>query len=110
VAKIRKVDSNLMDGRAQGPSRALTPAQARRAELDAQLRAAMAKLQSPVDVYEIRLEEGEKPFIIRGRLLRVASEMGIEIAVRRYGGGFVIGLLTPERRSVRRRRWATHDE
>jgi hypothetical protein len=33
-----------------------------------------------------------------------------EIAVRRYGGGFVIGLLTPERRSARGRRWATRDE
>jgi hypothetical protein len=38
-------------------------------KLDQQLRAAIAKLRSPADVYEIRLEDGEKPVTIRQRLL-----------------------------------------
>jgi len=106
LVTIRKVDSILMDARAQSQSRALTPAQLRRMELDQQLRAAVAKLRSPADVYEIRLEDGEKPITIRQRLLRVASGMGTEIAVRKHGDGFVIGLLTPERRTTRGRRRA----
>jgi hypothetical protein len=106
VVKIRKVDASLMDARGQGSSRALTPAQVRRVALDAKLRAAIAKLRSPADVYEIELEDGEKPFTIRQRLLRVAAGMGTEIAVRKHGDGLLIGLLTPERRSTRGRRRA----
>jgi hypothetical protein len=58
-------------------------------------------------VYEIGLEDGEKAFTIRQRLLRVAAVMGTEIAVRKHGAGFVIGILTPERRSTRGRCRAT---
>jgi hypothetical protein len=110
VVTIRKAASSLMDARTQSQSRALTPAQKRRLELDAQLRAAIAKIRTPADVYEIRLEDGEKPLTIRQRLLRVASAMGTEIAVRKHGDGFVIGLLTPERRSNRGRHRATSEE
>jgi hypothetical protein len=75
-------------------------------KLDQQLRAAIAKIRSTADVYEVRLEDGEKPITIRQRLLSVASGMGTEIAVRKHGDGFVIGLLTPERRTTRGRRRA----
>ena len=110
VVKIRKVDVSLMDAPGHGPSRALTPAQIRRVALDAQLRAAIAKIQSPADVFEIRLEDGEKPITIRQRLLRLASGMGTEIAVRKHGDGLLIGLLTPERRSTRGRRRANSEK
>ena len=110
MVTIRKAASSLMDARRQSQSHALTPAQKRRLELDAQLRAAIAKIRSPADVYEIRLEGDEKPITIRQRLLRMASGMGTEIAVRKHGDGFVIGLLTPERRSTRGRRRANSEE
>jgi uncharacterized protein YxjI len=45
-------------------------------ELDQKLRAAIAKLRSAADVYEIRLEGGEKSITVRQRLLLVASRMG----------------------------------
>ena len=106
MVTIRKVDSSLMDTRAQSQSRTLTPAQLRRMKLDQQLRAAIAKIRSTADVYEIRLEDGEKPITIRQRLLHVASGMGTEIAVRKHGGDLLIGLLTPERRTTRGRRRA----
>jgi hypothetical protein len=106
VVTIRKVDPSLMDARGQSQAHALTPAQLRRLELDQQLRAALAKLRSPADVYEIRLEDGEKSINIRQRLLRLASGLGVEIAVRKHGDGLLIGLLTPERRSNRGRRRA----
>lgn len=109
MVTIRKVDSSLMDARGQSQSPALTPAQKRRLECEQQLRAAIAKIRSPADVFEIRLEDGEKPITIRQRLLRVASGMGTEIAVRRHGDGLLIGLLTPERRSNRGRRRANSE-
>jgi hypothetical protein len=110
VVTIRKVDSSLMDARTQSQSRALTPAQIRRLECEQQLRAAIAKIRSPADVFEVRLEGDEKPITIRQRLLRVASGMGTEIAVRKHGDGLLIGLLTPERRSTRGRRRASSKE
>jgi hypothetical protein len=104
VVTIRKVDPSLMDARTQSQSRALTPAQARRYECEQQLRAAVAKIKTPADVFEIRLDDDEKPITIRARILHVASAMGTEIAVRKHGDGLLIGLLTPERRSTRGRR------
>ena len=107
MATIRKVNSSLMDARARSESPALTPAQARRQECEQQLRAAIAKIKTPADVFEVRLDGDEKPITIRQRLMRVASEMGTEIAVRKHGDGFLVGLMTPERRSTRGRRRAT---
>jgi len=40
---------------------------------------------------------------VRQRLLRVASTLGTEVAVRKHGTGFVVGLMTPERRTRRGR-------
>jgi hypothetical protein len=55
-------------------------------------------------VYEVRLDPGEKPVTIRGRLLRLAAEDSLEIAVRKHGDDLLAGLLTPERRTTRGRR------
>ena len=104
MVTIRKVDSSLMDVRSQREARALTPAQLRRREQDHQLQAAISKLRSAADVYEIGLEAGEKSIAIRQKLFRAASVAGIEIAIRKHGDGLLIGLLTPERRNTRSRR------
>ena len=104
MVTLRKVDASLMDAPAASKSTALTPEQQRRARLDRKLKAAIAKLRTPADVYEVRLDQGEKPITIRGRLLRLAAEAGIEIAVRKHGDDLLIGLLTPERRTTRGRR------
>ena len=104
MVTIRKVNSSLLDARPKSQTRALTPAQQRRLEQDQQLRAAIAKLRAPADVYEISLEADEKPITVRQRLLRLASASGTEIVVRKHGKGLLIGLLIPERRTNRGRR------
>ena len=67
----------------------------------------IGQLKGPDQVFEIRLDPTEKPITIRQRLLRVAAEANVEIAVRKHGEGFLVGLLTPERRTNRGRRAAT---
>ena len=62
------------------------------------------KLNDPNQVYEIQLDANEKPLTVRQRLLKVAQESGKEIVDRKYGNGFAIGLMTPERRSRRGRK------
>jgi len=39
-------------------------------------------------------------------LLRVAADENVEIAVRKHRDGFLVGLLTPERRTNRGRKAA----
>ena len=55
-------------------------------------------------VFEVRLGKTDKPLTVRQRLLKVAAEEGVEIAVSKYGTGFLVGLMTPERRARRRGR------
>jgi hypothetical protein len=50
------------------------------------------------------LDSTEKPLTVRQRLLKVAADSGKEIVVRKYGNGFAVGLMTPERRSRRGRK------
>jgi len=56
------------------------------------------------DVFEVALDPLESPAVARARLLRIATKAGKEVAVRKYGAGFAVGLMTPERRSARGRR------
>lgn len=67
------------------------------------LRALIRDLNDPDQVFEIELVEGEKPATVRQRLMNAAAREHKEIAVRRYGRGFAVGLMTPERRSNRGR-------
>jgi hypothetical protein len=56
-------------------------------------------------VFAVKLDDGEKPLTVRQRLMRAAAEANVEIAVRKHGeNGFLVGLLTPERRTKRGRR------
>jgi hypothetical protein len=85
----------------------LTPAQRERQRQQRQLARLMNQLTTPTSVFEVRPGRGEKPATIRQRLLRAAADSGKEVAVRKHGNGFVVGLMTPERRSRRGRRRAS---
>ena len=104
VSKIRQLnDASVLDAPKPRP-RELSPAALARQKEYERLRDLMGKLNDPNQVYEIVLDASEKPLTVRQRLLRVASESGKEIVVRKYGKNFAIGLMTPERRSRRGRK------
>ena len=104
--KIRKTDPTAMSpARAAAGPRPLSPrAQARLEQYEQMRRSVVARLQGPDDVFEIRLEAGEKAATIRQRLLKVAADQQVEIAVRMRGDSLLVGLMTPERRTRRGRR------
>lgn len=84
--------------------RQLSPRAAARQKQESQFGRMIRKLRAPDDVFEIALDGDEKPITIRQRLLKVAGEAGIEIAVRRRDNGFLVGLMTPDRQERRGRR------
>jgi hypothetical protein len=103
MVTINKVDRSFMDKPRAARVRKINP------EVEKQLgqfRRLVAKLTGPEDVFQITLEGTEKPVTVRQRLLKVAKEARVEIAVRKHGQGFVVGLLTPDRRTNRGRRGA----
>jgi hypothetical protein len=109
MVKIRRAERALMDkpaGRSRASAKALTPLQAARRQQQRQFKRMINSLQSPEDVFEVRLGADDKALTVRQRLLRVAADEGKDVAVRKHGSGFVVGLLTPERRSRRGRRAA----
>jgi hypothetical protein len=104
VSKIRELkDASVLDAPKPRP-RELSPAALARQKEYARLRDLMNKLNDPGQVYEIVLESTEKPLTVRQRLLKVAAESNKDIVVRKYGNGFAVGLMTPERRSRRGRK------
>jgi hypothetical protein len=104
MVTVRKADPALMD-RPSTRLRALSPAQLERERQQAQFRKLIGKLTGPDMVFAVKLDDGEKPLTVRQRLLRAAAEANVEIAVRKHGeNGFLVGLLTPERRTKRGRR------
>ncbi|MGZ3586126.1 MAG: hypothetical protein ACXWQ6_06515 [Candidatus Limnocylindrales bacterium] len=102
MVKIRRVDRTLIDKPQRAPRKALTP----REQQQRQFARLIGQLKGPEDVFEVALGSADKPITIRQRLLRVASDQGVEIAVRKHGSGFVVGLMTPERRTNRGRKKA----
>jgi hypothetical protein len=103
MVKVRKADPALMD-KSSKPARELSPAARERDQQQRQFKRLIGQLTGPEQVFEVRLDATEKPITIRQRLLRVASDAKVEIAVRKHGDGFLVGLLTPERRTNRGRR------
>jgi hypothetical protein len=104
VSKIRELkDASVLDAPKPRP-RELSPAALARQKEYSRLRDLMGKLNDPGQVYEIVLEPTEKALTVRQRLLKVATESGKEIVFRKYGNGFAVGLMTPERRSRRGRK------
>ena len=104
MARIQRVDSTMMDAPKKKGTPELTPAQRERQRQQRQFAKMMAELHSPSDVFEVRLGKSDKPITVRQRLLRAAADAKKEVAVRRSPNGFVVGLMTPERRSNRGRR------
>jgi hypothetical protein len=103
MVTVRKADPALMD-KGVKKLRELSPLAREREQQERQFRKLIANLTGPAEVYEIRLDPNEKPITVRQRLLRVAADAKVEIAVRKHGDGFLVGLLTPERRTNRGRR------
>ena len=103
MVKVRKADPALLDKAAQ-KTRELSPAAREREQQQRQFKRLIGHLKGPEQVFEVRLDPNEKPITIRQRLLRSAADAKVEIAVRKHGDGFLVGLLTPERRTNRGRR------
>jgi len=104
VSRIRQLnDASVLDAPKPRPKE-LSPAALARQKEYARLRDMVSKLTEPSQVYEIVLDSSEKALTVRQRLLKVAKELGKEIVVRKYGNGFAVGLMTPERRSRRGRK------
>jgi hypothetical protein len=103
MVKVRKADPALMD-KASPRRRELSPAAREREQQNRQFKRLIGQLTGPDQVFHVRLDPTEKPITIRQRLLRVAAESNVEIAVRKHKDGFLVGLLTPERRTNRGRR------
>jgi hypothetical protein len=98
--------SRLPDATALEPKQAErrpSPKALERKRQEAEFRTLIASL-SENDAFQVDLEPGEKALTVRQRLLRVAHDMGTEIAVRKHGEGLAVGLMTPARRSNRGRR------
>lgn len=101
--KIRKVDPAVWNP--EKSPRALSPrTQARLAQEELLRKSLVSKLTGPDDVFEVRLEAGEKAATIRQRLLNVAKDQKMNIAVSIRGDALLVGLATPERRTRRGRR------
>lgn len=95
---FRQVDASVL----------LKPVTPKGPEQDPDLAKMVAKIRSITDdsvVYEVTLEDGEKPAGVRQKLLRAAKLADVEIAVRKAPrGGWYVGLMTPARRSTRGRK------
>ena len=105
MVKIRKADAALMDTPKVAAKRPeLTPLQRERLRQHRQFTRLIRGLHGPDDVFEVRLDKTDKAATVRLRLMRVAAEQGVDVAVAKHGDGFLVGLMTPERRARRRGR------
>lgn len=82
----------------------LSPRALARQQQEKQFGRLLRKLVSQDDVFEVALDGDEKPITIRQRLMKVAAAENIDIAVRRRENGFLVGLMTPDRKERRGRR------
>ena len=106
MARIQRVEDSMMDApkvRAAA-ARELTPEQRERQKQQRQFTRLIVQLHGAGDVFEVRLAKGEKPITVRQRLLRAAADANKEVAVRRSPNGFLVGLMTADRRSNRGRK------
>ncbi len=101
MARITSVDATLMDTPAKAE---MSPEMRARQRQQKQFQKLISRLDDPATVFEVRPGKDEKLLTIRQRLLRAAADANVEIAVRRSPNGFLVGLMTPERRSNRGRK------
>lgn len=106
MVKIRQVDVTLLDKpKTRTPSkRELSPKARARLAQQRQFKLMLSRLNERDDVFEVRLDDDEKPLTIRQRLMRAAEEQGKEVVIRKSERGWLVGLATPERRSATRGR------
>jgi hypothetical protein len=106
MVKVRKVDVTMLDKPKAGPAKAreLSPRARARLAQQRQFKSMLSRLNTRDDVFEVRLEDDEKPMTIRQRLMKTAEEQGKEIVVRKSERGWLVGLATPDRRSRRGRK------
>ena len=105
MVKIRRADPSLMDKTERArATRELSPRAAERLRQQQQFARLIQQLTDRDQVFEVQLASEEKPLTIRQRILRAASDAKVEVAVRKHGDGFLVGLMTPERRSRRGRK------
>jgi hypothetical protein len=108
MARIQRVDATMMDApKRRTAAKQLTPEQRERQRQQRQFSRLIGQLRGPGDVFEVRLAKSDKAITVRQRLLRAAADSSKEIAVRRSSSGFLVGLMTPERRSNRGRKKAS---
>lgn len=112
MVKIRQVDVSALDKpkAKESAPREMSPAARARAEQQQQFARMLGKLNDRDTVFEVRLDDGEKPLTVRQRLMRVAQDQGKEIVVRKSERGWLVGLATPDRRSRRGRRRSSPQE
>lgn len=106
MVKIRQVDVTMLDkpkATRSGP-RELSPRARERMEQERQFKRMLSRVSDRDSVFEVRLDDSEKPLTVRQRLMKVAEEQGKEIVVRKSERGWLVGLATPDRRSRRGRR------
>src|SRR3990172_8518364 len=102
VKVAQLTDASILDEPKATP-KAPSPATVERQKQMALFRDLLARLTDDTQVFQVSLEPGDKAATVRLRLLRAAQEAGREIAVRRHGNGFAVGLMTPARRTRRGR-------
>jgi hypothetical protein len=103
--RIRQVDVSMLDKpKAAAKPRALSPKALARQKQQRQLVRMVDQVNSPNDVFEVRLGAEDKALTMRQRIMRAAQEAGKEVVVRKSEKGWFVAMATPERRSKRGRR------
>jgi hypothetical protein len=109
MVRIKQVDVMMLDKPkgTQTAKRELSPRAKERLAQERQFKRMLSRVTDRDSVFEVRLTGDEKPMTVRQRLMKVATDDGREIVVRRSERGWLVGLATPDRRSRRGRRRAT---
>lgn len=109
MVKIRQVDVAMLDKpkNERAAQRELSPRAKERQAQERQFKSMLTRITDRDSVFEVRLDDSEKPLTVRQRLMKVAEEQGKEIVVRKSDKGWLVGLATPDRRSRRGRRKAS---
>ena len=109
MVKIRQVDVAMLDKpkASRAAARELSPRARERLAQQKQFERMLTRISDRDTVFEIRLEDNEKPLTIRQRLMKAAEATGKEIVVRKSDRGWLVGMSTPDRKSRRGRRKAS---
>jgi hypothetical protein len=109
MVSVKRVSADAMDApkTRTAAAKELTPAQRERQAQQRQFTRMIGQMSDQMVVFEVRLSKSEKAVTVRQRLLRAAQDADKEIAVRRSPSGFLVGLMTPGRRSNRGRKKAS---